>query len=130
MTHMYTYIYIYTCVYIIIDLTKNQIAHLHLYFWMFFQKMTFANARGPATPALTLKLQEQGICGLLRGGTHIGCLQLTDAWPGEGKWVATDDTVDASEIWRSPVEIGSLSYYLQGFIHPRWLGMGFLKNQQ
>ena len=35
-------------------------------------------------------------------------------------------TVDGSEIWRSPVEVGSLSQYLQGFIHPRWLGMGFL----
>ena len=25
-----------------------------------------------------------------------------------------------AEIWRSPVEVGSLSHYLQGFIHPRW----------
>ena len=25
--------------------------------------------------------------------------------------------------------IGSLSHYLQGFIHPRWLGMGFLNHQ-
>ena len=25
-------------------------------------------------------------------------------------------TVDASEIWRSPVEVGSLSHYVQGFI--------------
>ena len=24
------------------------------------------------------------------------------------------------EIWRSPVEVGSLSHYLQGFRHPRW----------
>ncbi len=24
------------------------------------------------------------------------------------------------EIRRSPVEVGSLSHYLQGFIHPRW----------
>ena len=31
------------------------------------------------------------------------------------------DTVDGSEIRRSPVEVGSLSHYLQGFIHPRWL---------
>ena len=22
--------------------------------------------------------------------------------------------------------IGTLSHYLQGFLHPRWLGMGFL----
>ena len=30
-------------------------------------------------------------------------------------------TVDGSEIRPSPVEVGSLSNYLQGFIHPRWL---------
>ena len=30
------------------------------------------------------------------------------------------DTVDGSEIRRSPVEVGSFSCYLQGFIHPRW----------
>ena len=30
--------------------------------------------------------------------------------------------VDGSEIRRSPVEVGSLSQYLQGFIHPRWCG--------
>ncbi len=30
-------------------------------------------------------------------------------------------TVDGSEIRRSPVEVGSLSHYLQCFIHPRWL---------
>ena len=24
------------------------------------------------------------------------------------------------EIRRSPVEVGSLSHYLQGFMHPRW----------
>ena len=29
-------------------------------------------------------------------------------------------TVDGSEIRRSPVEVGSSSHYLQGFIHPRW----------
>ena len=29
-------------------------------------------------------------------------------------------TVDGSEIRRSPVEVGSLSHYLLGFIHPRW----------
>ena len=27
-------------------------------------------------------------------------------------------TVDGSEIWRSPVELGSLSHYLQGFYIP------------
>ena len=39
-------------------------------------------------------------------------------------------TVDGSEIRRSPIEVGSLSHYLQGFIHPRWCylstGAGFL----
>ena len=29
-------------------------------------------------------------------------------------------TVDGSEIRRSPVEVGSWSHYLQGFINPRW----------
>ena len=29
-------------------------------------------------------------------------------------------TVHGSEILRSPVEVGSLSRYLQGFLHPRW----------
>ena len=29
-------------------------------------------------------------------------------------------TVDGSEIRRSPVEVGSLSHYLQGFIYPKW----------
>ena len=33
---------------------------------------------------------------------------------------ARDGTVDGSEILRSPVEVGSLSYYLQGFLHLRW----------
>ena len=30
------------------------------------------------------------------------------------------------EIWRTPVEVGSLSHFSEGFINPRWLGMGFL----
>ena len=30
-------------------------------------------------------------------------------------------TADGSEIRRAPVEVGSFSHYLQGFIHPRWL---------
>ena len=39
--------------------------------------------------------------------------------------------VDGSEIRRSPVDVGSLSHYLQVFtIHLRWLGMGFLNHQQ
>ena len=32
-----------------------------------------------------------------------------------------NDTVDGPEIRRSPVEVGSSSHYLQGFIHPKWL---------
>ena len=35
-----------------------------------------------------------------------------------------------AEIRRSPVEVGSWSHYLRYFIHPRWLGMGFLNHQQ
>ena len=31
------------------------------------------------------------------------------------------NTADGSEIRLSPVEVGSLSHYLQGFIHPSWL---------
>ena len=40
-----------------------------------------------------------------------------------------DTTVDASEILCSPVEVGSLSKYLQG-IHPRWWLAGFLNHQE
>ena len=36
-------------------------------------------------------------------------------------WIHTNlDTVHGSELRRSPVEVGSLFHYLQGFIHPRW----------
>ena len=31
-----------------------------------------------------------------------------------------NDTVDGSEVRRSTVEVGRLSHYLQGFVHPRW----------
>ena len=34
-------------------------------------------------------------------------------------------TVDGSEIRLSPVEVGSLSHYSQGFIHPRWWSPDF-----
>ena len=37
-------------------------------------------------------------------------------WVGE----QIQNTVDGSEIRRAPVEVGSLSHYLQGFLHPRW----------
>ena len=36
------------------------------------------------------------------------------------------DTIDGSGIRCSPVEVGSLSHYLQGFIHPRWLHTNLL----
>ena len=40
-------------------------------------------------------------------------------------------TVDGSEIRQTqPVELGTLSHDFRGFIHPRWLGMGFLNHQQ
>ena len=42
---------------------------------------------------------------------------------------ASPNTVDGSAIRRSPVELGSLSHYLQGFIYPNWL-TGFLNHQQ
>ncbi len=35
-------------------------------------------------------------------------------------WMDLGQTVGGSEIRRSPVEVDSLSHYLQGFIHPRW----------
>ena len=43
-----------------------------------------------------------------------------------------DDTVDGSEIRRSPVEVGNLSHYLQGFsaIHTVGFLAGFLNHQQ
>ena len=34
-------------------------------------------------------------------------------------YIVYNDTLDGSEIRRSPVEVGSLSHYLQGFMHPR-----------
>ena len=30
----------------------------------------------------------------------------------------------------APVEVGRLSHYLKGFIHPKWLALGFLNHQQ
>ena len=40
--------------------------------------------------------------------------------------------VDGSEIWRAPVEVGSLSHYLRlvFYIHLKWLALGFLNHQQ
>jgi len=36
-------------------------------------------------------------------------------------WKDQSDTGDGRNP--APVEVGSLSYYLQGFIHPRWYGI-------
>ena len=36
--------------------------------------------------------------------------------------------MDGSKIWRSPVEVGSFSHYLQGFIHPRWCRIRYLED--
>ena len=42
-----------------------------------------------------------------------------------GRWIFPFKLVPFQWTWaeirRSPVEVGSLSHYLQGFIHPRWL---------
>jgi len=35
------------------------------------------------------------------------------------------DTVDGSEIRKKPVEVGSLSHYFYGFIHPKWCRISF-----
>ncbi len=43
-------------------------------------------------------------------------LTLTSLFPWQ-----RGNTADGSEIRLSPVEVGSLSGYLRGFIHPRWL---------
>ena len=43
---------------------------------------------------------------------------------GHHKFLICWDTVDGSEIRRSPVDMVNISHYLQGFIcfiHPRWL---------
>ena len=36
----------------------------------------------------------------------------------KGWWLVDDVLLLMAEILRSPVEVGSLSHYLQGFIHP------------
>ena len=48
-------------------------------------------------------------------------LSSRDQKGGVFKAAMNANTVDGLEIRRSPVEVGSLSHYLQGFIHPRWL---------
>ena len=39
-------------------------------------------------------------------------------WPDI--YLSMNGTVNGSEIRRAPVEVGSLSHYLQGFFNPRW----------
>ena len=41
--------------------------------------------------------------------------------PSFSKLFNIPPTVDGSEIRRSPVEVGSLSHYVHGFLHTRWL---------
>ena len=69
------------------------------------------------------------------GGLSLGCFEgasfgsLTSPGSPQSatKWNLVDGTcIDCGwlllmeEIRRSPVEVGSLSHHLQGFIHPRW----------
>ena len=57
---------------------------------------------------------------------HFNCIFLS-MWQ---KWIKyLDDTVDASDIRRSPLEVGSSSQYLQWFLHPKGGCFGFLNNQ-
>ena len=68
-----------------------------------------------------------------------GLFRVTRLWlyPGWGTEVPefspqfartyTYHTVDGRNL--APVEVGSLSHDLPGFIHPRWLGMGFLPSR-
>ena len=65
--------------------------------------------------------------GCLNSGEIASLAEIGKRWSGrllvswlEVCWFFWDPTVDGSEIRRSPFEVGSLSHYLQGFIHPRW----------
>ena len=59
-----------------------------------------------------------------------GVLKQPEIFSFHGEFAHINNhTVDGStrNPARKPVEVGSLSHYLQVFfIHPRWLGMGFL----
>ena len=50
----------------------------------------------------------------------MSCGHQRDTWQSTVAALAAVILLMA-EIRRSPVEVGSLSHYLQGFIHPRWL---------
>ena len=48
-----------------------------------------------------------------------------DPWSGMFSLILLMD-----KIRRSPVDMVILSHDIQGFVNPRWLGMGFLNHQQ
>ena len=66
-------------------------------------------------------------------GAHVGpgvhpCLSPEDCCKDITPFSSAGPVpVDGVSIRRSPVEVGSLSHYLQGVLAPskRWLGMGF-----
>ena len=70
------------------------------------------------------KMAILGIYVRFAGGKQLQCedklRNLLLRVPGANKQGILLLTVDGSEIRRSPVEVGSLAHYLQGFIHPRW----------
>ena len=66
-------------------------------------------------------------CGGAQCDHHFRCFWLRGARENTVRAVAKgrgdfcyNDTVDGSEILRSPVEVASLSQYLRRFLHPRW----------
>ena len=44
--------------------------------------------------------------------------RLEEMFGLKGIILTLHDTLDGSELRHSPVEVGSLSHYLQGFLHP------------
>ncbi len=65
---------------------------------------------------------------LLAFNAPLHPLMTTNSWnlkncslgKGKKKQGLNTELLFMEEIRRSPVEVGSLSHYLQGFIHPRW----------
>ena len=51
----------------------------------------------------------------------VKSIGFTGEPPGNSWFRNMAHAVDGLEIRGSPVEVGSLSHYLQGFIHPRWV---------
>ena len=67
-------------------------------------------------------MAKRGLCMTQTGTPYYASpevIWVAGHWDGSLKCLYYD-TVDGSEIRRSPVEVGSLSHYLQGFIHSRW----------